>query len=89
MRDFRWNDWNVSHIGEHGVRPIEAEEIILGARRPFPMQQGGGKWLVRGQSGNGKYLQVIYVVEDDETIYVIHSRPLTDREKRNLRRRQP
>jgi hypothetical protein len=33
-------------------------------------------------------LQVIFVMDDDETIYVIHARPLTEREKRRHRRRE-
>ena len=88
MRSFRWNEWNVEHISEHGVSPEEAEEIVLAARPPFPENQGDGKWLVRAASSHGKYLQVIYVIEEDQRVYVIHSRPLTDREKRNLRRRR-
>lgn len=31
-------------------------------------------------------IQVIYVVDPDDTLYVIHARPLTDREKRRFRR---
>ncbi|MFI5379316.1 MAG: BrnT family toxin [Tepidisphaerales bacterium] len=85
--DFRWNVWNVGHIGEHGVIPPEAEYVVRHAKRPFPMDEGGGKWTVWGQTENGGYLQVVFVLDPDETIYVIHSRPLTDKEKRNLRRK--
>lgn len=88
MRSFRWNEWNTQHVGEHGVSPDEAEEIVVSAQAPFPMNQGSGKWLVRGQNSYGRYLQVIYVVDEDRTIYVIHSRPLTNREKRSVRRRR-
>jgi hypothetical protein len=31
-------------------------------------------------------LQVIYVLDEDGTIFVIHSRPMTDREKRRWRK---
>ena len=39
------------------------------------------------QDQNGTYLQVIYVFSPPGVTYVIHARPLTDPEKRRLRRR--
>ena len=85
---FRWNDWNIEHVAKHGVSPEQAEYLVLSARRPWPSYEGDGRWLVRGQDKNGRYLQVAYVIDPDATIYVIHARPLNDREKRRLRRRQ-
>lgn len=85
---FRWNRWNVEHIGEHGVDIDQAEYLVLSARPPWPSYEGDGRWLVRGQDRNGTYLQVAYVIDPDGTIYVIHARPLNDREKRLLRRRR-
>ena len=37
---------------------------------------------------SGRPLQVVFVLDEDETIYVIHARPLSKREKRRLRRRE-
>jgi uncharacterized DUF497 family protein len=88
MYEFRWNRWNVEHIGEHGVTCEEAEYVVTRARRPYPQWQGERQtWLVLGQTRDGCYLQVAYVVEDDDVIFVIHARPLRDHEKRRLRRR--
>jgi hypothetical protein len=84
--EFRWNDWNVDHIGDHGVSPEEAEYVVDSARPPYPQSVGGGKWLVRGQGPDGRYLQVIFVIEDD-CYYVVHARGLNDKEKRQHRRR--
>ena len=87
--DFRWNDWNVEHIELHGVTPEEAEEVVRGAKRPYPRDIGDDKLLVRGQTEDGRYLQVIFVWDvPDEQAYVIHARPLTRREKHGLRRRR-
>ena len=87
---FRWNEWNVEHVGKHGVTIPEAESVVLDARRPYPSYEGDGKFLVRGRASAGRFLQVVYVVDDDgETLYVIHARPLTDKEKCAWRRRQP
>jgi len=84
---FRWNDWNRDHIAVHGVSPQEAEFVINRASPPYPEFIGDGKWRVRGPTAAGRFLQVIFVVEDDY-YYVIHARGLSDREKRQLRRRR-
>jgi uncharacterized DUF497 family protein len=85
MMDFRWNDWNIEHVAEHGVLPEEAEIVIRNARRPFP-RKINDKWLVWGQGRGGRFLQVLFVLDPDEVIYVIHARPLTETEKRRWRR---
>jgi hypothetical protein len=48
MEPTRWNAWNEEHIRRHNVSPQEAEVVIRQARRPYPLYQGDGKWLVRG-----------------------------------------
>ena len=85
--EFRWDDSNIQHIAYHGVLPEEAERVILTARRPFPLARADDKWLVWGRGKGGRWLQVVYVLDENDTVFVIHARPLTDREKRRLRRR--
>lgn len=85
--EFRWNDWNLDHIARHGVTPEEAEQVILHPRKPYPEHREDDKWLIWGRGKGGRLLQVIYLLEEDATIYVIHARPLTDREKRRYRKR--
>jgi uncharacterized protein len=86
--DFRWNEWNIEHIARHGVDPIEAEAIVRGAARPYPLHdKDEDKWLVRGRGRGGRPLQVVFVLDDDGTVFVIHARPLDKRkEKRRFRR---
>lgn len=84
--DFRWNDWNEQHIADHGIAPPEAEVVIAGARAPFPRRIEDDKWLVWGRGVAGRLLQVVFVLDDDDAVYVIHARPLTAREKRRYRR---
>jgi hypothetical protein len=43
---------------------------------------------VQGKGRGGRYLQVVYVVGEDDRLFVIHARPLTNREKKRLRRRR-
>jgi uncharacterized DUF497 family protein len=84
---FRWNDWNREHVAEHGVDIDEAEMVVRQARSPYPRKIEEEKWLVVGRGRGGRFLQVIYVFDPDKTVYVIHARPITEREKKRLRRR--
>ena len=85
---FRWIDWNREHIAKHGVDPAEAEMVVRQARAPFPQQIGDDKLLVMGRGSGGQFLEVIYVLDPDDTVFIIHARPLTEREKRRYRRRR-
>lgn len=85
---FRWIDWNRDHVAGHGVGWEEAEMVVRQTRPPFPQQLGDDKLLVVGQGHGGRFLQVIYVREPEDMVFVIHARPLTDREKRRYRRRK-
>jgi len=88
MDAFRWNAWNLDHATQHGISPDEAEMVVRSAKAPYPEDIGENKWLVRGRGYAGRYVQVIFVYDDDAvTAYIIHARPLTDREKRLYRRR--
>jgi uncharacterized DUF497 family protein len=85
---FRWNDWNIEHIAEHGVAPEEAEAVIENARPPYPQAREDDKWRVAGRGHGGRWLQVIFIFDPDDTAYVIHARPLTDREKKRERSKE-
>jgi uncharacterized DUF497 family protein len=85
---FRWNEWNIEHVVEHGVDPEEAEMVVRQAKHPYPERQPAEKWMVWGRGRGGRFLQVFFVLDDDQTVYVIHARPLTDREKKRYRRRR-
>jgi uncharacterized DUF497 family protein len=84
---FRWNDWNFEHVGKHGVDPEDAEHVAETARQPFPLWRPDDKWLVWGRGRGGQLLQVVFVLDPDDTIYIIHARPLTEREKHQYRKR--
>lgn len=86
--EFRWIPWNRGKVAQHHVEPEEAEFVVNHARPPFPMKVDDEKRLVWGQTGAGRYLQVVYLIDLDDTIFVIHGRPLTDREKKRVRRRR-
>jgi len=85
--DFRWNEWNTRHVLKHGVGPQEAERVVLCARAPFPQRRDADKMLVWGPGLGGRPWQVIFVLDPDDRVFVIHARPLTEAEKRRCRRR--
>jgi len=82
MVDFRWNEWNEEHATKHGVSEAEAERVILGAVRPWPRYQGNGKWMVEGRGQGDRFVRVVYLVDPDDTLYVIHAMPLTGRRRK-------
>jgi uncharacterized DUF497 family protein len=88
MYDFRWIAWNVNHVARHGVTPAEAEYVVNQARRPFPRRIEDDKRLVWGQTADGTYLQVIYVLDPDGAVFVIHAMPMTQKQKRQFKRRR-
>ena len=84
---FRWIDWNLGKIAKHGLIAEEVEFVINRAKRPYPQRIDDDKWIVKGLTPGKSYIQAIYVIDDDgETIFVIHARPLTPKEKSRQRK---
>lgn len=81
-REFRWDDWNSEHATRHGVSIQEAEALV---RRGPARHVGDNRYRVLGRGQGGRFIQVIYVAEP-QTFYVIHARPMTEREKHQERR---
>jgi uncharacterized DUF497 family protein len=86
--EFRWNDWNIQHVAEHGVDLDEAEGVVRDAEPPWPLFRGDERFLVWGLGRGDQPLQVVFVLDPDDTAYIIHARPLTEKEKRRYRRRR-
>jgi uncharacterized DUF497 family protein len=49
--------------------------------------QAGERYLVWGPTEDGRLLQVVFVIDPEDTIFVIHARPLTENERKRYRRR--
>jgi hypothetical protein len=83
---FRWNEWNLDHATKHGCTIAEIESVV---RREIgrPQKKGDGKWRVEGRGHGDRYIEVVFVVDDDENgaIYVIHAMPLTTRRRKGSR----
>lgn len=85
MRDyqFRWVDWNKDHATKHCVSIAECERVVRAGRY---RQHGGGKVRAVGRGDGSRWLQVVFAITEDDEIFAIHARPLTDREKHRERR---
>ena len=86
--EFRWNEWNAEHLALHGIEAEAAEQVVEEATAPYPRRIGADKLLVWGRGPAGDLLQVIFVFDEDGSAYVLHARPLTEREKRRYRRQR-
>jgi len=54
-----WDDRAREHIAKHGITTDEVDFVLARVRRPFPNDIGHGKWLVRGKTSVGRWIQVI------------------------------
>ena len=80
--DFRWNDHNIERAQRHGISVSEIEAVVLGAERGYPRSIGDGKYLVLGRGWGGRRVEVIFLRDRDDTLYVIHAQQISTRRKR-------
>lgn len=81
---FWWDEQNIDHIADHGVEPIEAEQVIANAVLIRKVDRG--KYIAYGQTFAGRYLLVVFARKDEGRLRVVTSRDMTSGEKRNLRK---
>lgn len=75
------------HIHEHNVTEEEVEQLMRGPGEDFPGRDGSRIKL--GQTVAGRYLQVIYVPDEDaDSVFVITAYELRGKAKTAFRRRQ-
>lgn len=55
--ELQWDDINVGHISQHYVDPNEVEDVCYGLH--ISAKQSGQRYVLCGQSGNGRYLTVV------------------------------
>lgn len=59
---FLWDDDNIHHLAEHGVRPFEAEEVFFNRYviTPNKKKHGPSRYRIDGSSNQGRLLRLIF-----------------------------
>jgi hypothetical protein len=86
VRYFIDPDSGQPHIYKHGVTEAEVEQVLRGSGEDLPAKKGSRMKL--GQTAAGRYLQVIYVPDEDgQGIFVITAYDMGTKAKKAFRRR--
>ncbi len=81
-REFRWNAYNLAKIAMHGVSQDEAEHVVRFAKPPYPQKHkrnagsGTNSWIVRGRGNSNRKVQVIFLIDEWDYIYIFHAMPI-------------
>lgn len=87
VRYFLDPETDLPHIYGHNVTEAEVEQILRGSGEDLPAARGSRMKL--GQTAAGRFLQVIYVPDEDgEGLFVITAYDLQGKAKKAFRRRQ-
>ena len=80
---FDWDNANVEHIAEHGVKPEEAEQVLCGDPLDlgFDPDTGEERWTYLGETSNGRILLVVITMRH-EKIRVVTSFDAERQDKR-------
>lgn len=80
-------DTGLPHIHGHGVTEHEVDEVLHGSGEDLPGSRNSRMKL--GQTASGRYLQVIYVPDDDPSnVFVVTAYELRGKAKQAFRRRK-
>ena len=81
---FKWIDWNINHIAEHGISPDEAESVFDKPVDGYPRKHKDG-YTLWGKSILDQWLQIGFTEDEDNSIFVFHARPLTPKERKRIK----
>ena len=83
--ELQWDDENIEHIGSHGITPSEVEEVCFGLHISYPARYR--RHLVYGKAYHGKHILVVLESLNGIMFRPKTSRPMSEGEKKNYRRR--
>jgi len=87
IRFYNDPDSGEPHIHGHGITEEEVRQVLHGPGEDLP--GAGDSRMKLGQTGAGRYLQVIYVPDEDPgSVFVITAYELRGKAKTAYRRRQ-
>jgi hypothetical protein len=75
------------HIYQHGVTEEEVEEVMAKSGDDFPAREGSR--IALGQTASGRYLQIVYVLDQDRLgAFVVTAYDLRGKARAAYRRRR-
>jgi len=80
-----WNDENIEHISKHNVNPQEVEDVCFGTH--IIRREGDRRYILSGQSANGRYLNVVIERVDKGVFRPITAFEMSENYKRRYRKR--
>ncbi|MYC96784.1 MAG: BrnT family toxin [Caldilineaceae bacterium SB0661_bin_32] len=85
ISELYWDDYRIEHISQHDVEP---DEVWEACEDPFHLSRrhGRDRYLLYGQTSDGRYLFVVLEYFEDSVYKPITARDMTDREKGRFRR---
>jgi hypothetical protein len=75
-----------AHCEAHDVRPTEAAEVLQRRSQDFAARDGAR--MAMGTTKAGRVLRVVYVLDEDGSVFVITAYPLTGGALRAFKKRQ-
>ena len=87
VKDFEWDEGNLSHIQQHGVCDYEVEDAIL-FDEPVYYRGKENKYYVFGITNEGRYLFIVFAVKDKGIIRAITARNMTRAERKLYNKRK-
>lgn len=82
IEELIWDNWNIGHIGKHGVKVIEIEEACGQPIKAFRSYQN--RLIILGKTKDSRLLTIILVKQDKGIYYVITARDISRKERRIL-----
>ncbi len=82
-----WDDETIEHIWERHHLGIEEVDEAFHDPNALIHTGRGGRQVVYGQTGGGRYLIIIVKFESRQVAWLITARPMTDSERQRYRRR--
>ena len=82
IHQFRWNDWNIEHIGRPGHNTTREEvEYIVGSEHSLGQTQPNGRIFVLGITAEGRYLAAVIDPEPTGSWYCVSARTANVKER--------
>ena len=78
-----WDEWNIEHIARHGVTRDEAMEVCSNGF--IVLRSYAGRFIIVGQSTDGRALSIVVEPEDEWKYYVVTARSASRKERRIYR----